>query len=439
MAGTDACSRRQMRIPLLSDPLHLVAALADANLFDRYLAYEAAGRWYFAGGVHTRVRVMRGVVETCTDTGTRRRARGAGLSVLSAELAALPLREWRAFGWAAFELGAPDGEPDGVLLELTVPEVEVRIRGREAVLLGFEHRRMSAAAEFLAGRRPWDDSGSDSVDLRLDDDGGYRSRVAATVEAIRSGQLSKAIVSRAVPVPVPIDLPATLVRGRSANTPARSFLLRTEDFGAVGFSPETVVEVSADGRVATTPLAGTRALLGSGSDDAFLRGELLADPKEVYEHAISVKAAVREMSAVCDDVSVEEFMAIALRGSVQHLASRVTGWLGPGRDYWHAFAMLFPAITASGIPKDDARRLISSLEPAPRGLYAGAIITCDIRGELDAALVLRSAFQQDGRTWVQAGAGIVADSRPDREFEETCEKLRSIAPYLVPAAVHDPA
>lgn len=126
-------------------------------------------------------------------------------------------------------------------------------------------------------------------------------------------------------------------------------------------------------------------------------------------------------------------MTVALRGSVQHLASRVAGWLGPGRDRWNAFAVLFPAITASGIPKDTARRLISSLEQEPRGLYAGAVLTCDVRGELDAALVLRSVFQQGGRTWLQAGAGIVADSKPDREFEETREKLSSIAPYLVRA------
>lgn len=199
--------------------------------------------------------------------------------------------------------------------------------------------------------------------------------MARAVETIRSDALAKAVISRRVPVPVPVDLPATLVRGREANTPARTFLLQTEAMAAVGFSPETVVEVAADGRVATTPLAGTRALVGDTADDAFLRGELLADPKEVFEHAVSVKAAFGEMAGVCDRVGVEEFMAVVPRGSVQHL----------------------------------------------------------IRGELDAALVLRSVFQQEERTWLQAGAGLVADSRPDREFEETCEKLRSIAPYLVPA------
>lgn len=257
--------------------------------------------------------------------------------------------------------------------------------------------------------------------------------MARAVETIRSGALAKAVISRRVPVPVPVDLPATLVRGREANTPARTFLLQTEAMAAVGFSPETVVEVAADGRVATTPLAGTRALVGDTADDAFLRGELLADPKEVFEHAVSVKAALGEMAGVCDRVGVEEFMAVVPRGSVQHLASRVTGRLGPGRDCWNAFAVLFPAITASGVPKDAARALIRDLEGVPRGLYAGAVLTCDIRGELDAALVLRSVFQQEERTWLQAGAGLVADSRPDREFEETCEKLRSIAPYLVPA------
>lgn len=430
---TKVRSRRQMRVRLPAEPLHLVAALARSDLFDQYIAYESKGHWSFAGGAFATVRVLPGAIETRTAAGVRRAGRGPGLAGLAEALGSLPLREWRAFGWAAFELGIEVDDPETVLMELIVPMVEVRFTRREALLLGFDHRFMNAAAEVLNTYQPAAGVELAPVPVEIGVDAGYRDRVARTVEAIRSGALAKAIVSRRVQVPVPVDLPATLVRGRAANTPARSFLLQTEETAAVGFSPETVVEVAADGRVATTPLAGTRARLGQDADDALLRGELFADPKEVYEHAISVKAACREMSIVCGQVCVEEFMTVAARGSVQHLASRVTGSLRPGLDRWHALAVLFPAITASGIPKDAAHRLIRALEQEPRGLYAGAVLTCDIRGGLDAALVLRSVFQQHGRTWIQAGAGVVADSRPDREFEETCEKLRSIAPYLVPA------
>jgi len=164
-----------------------------------------------------------------------------------------------------------------------------------------------------------------------------------------------------------------------------------------------------------------------------LRTELLADPKEVYEHAASVKLACEELGSVCDDVRVAEFMTVQSRGSVQHLASTVSGQLKQGQGPWCAFSALFPAITASGIPKRPAFDLIATLEERPRGLYAGAVLMCDDQGNLDAAVVLRSVFQENGQTWLRAGAGIVSQSRPEREYEETCEKLRSVAPYLVVA------
>jgi salicylate synthase len=142
-----------------------------------------------------------------------------------------------------------------------------------------------------------------------------------------------------------------------------------------------------------------------------------------------------ELRAVCDagSVQVTDFMAVEERGSVQHLASRVSGQLKQGSNAWHAFAGLFPAVTASGIPKAMACELIRRYEPQPRDLYSGAVLTVDEDGSLDAALVLRAVFQQSGRTWLRAGAGIVEPSTPDREFEETCEKLRSISRFLVPA------
>lgn len=130
---------------------------------------------------------------------------------------------------------------------------------------------------------------------------------------------------------------------------------------------------------------------------------------------------------------VDEFMAVLERGSVQHLASRVSGRLALGHDGWDALAAVFPAITATGVPKAAAFAAIRSYEPEPRGLYSGAVISADADGSLDAALVLRTAFQRDGRTWLRAGAGIVGASRPERELEETREKLRSVSRFLVPA------
>jgi anthranilate/para-aminobenzoate synthase component I len=119
---------------------------------------------------------------------------------------------------------------------------------------------------------------------------------------------------------------------------------------------------------------------------------------------------------------------------VQHLASRVSGQLAAGRRAWDAFHAVFPAVTASGVPKEAAYECIQRNEPEARGLYSGAVLTVDQHGAMDAALVLRSVYRQDGRTWLRAGAGIVGHSRPERELEETCEKLGSVGRFLVPAA-----
>jgi aryl carrier-like protein len=161
--------------------------------------------------------------------------------------------------------------------------------------------------------------------------------------------------------------------------------------------------------------------------------EFRADPKEIYEHAVSVQLAQDEVAAVSvpGSVVVDGFMRVVPRGSVQHLGSRVRGRLRPDATCWGAFARLFPAVTASGLPKALAFAAIGRHEDGPRGLHAGSVLTVDHEGALDAALVLRSVDQRDGRTWLRAGAGIVAQSTPERELEETREKLRSVSRFLV--------
>jgi salicylate synthase len=275
------------------------------------------------------------------------------------------------------------------------------------------------------------------VRVELADSGHYRSAVAAAVAAIRAGELEKVILSRTIDLGDDVDLPATYLAGREANTPARSFLLSLGGLQAAGFSPEIVAAVdavNAERRVTAQPLAGTRALTGRPESDADLRSQLLTDPKEVYEHAISVRAVWDELAAVClpDTVRVERYMAVQERGSVQHLGSLLSGRL-PAADpmaAWRAFQALFPSVTATGIAKGPARRLIADLEPRPRRLYAGAVLTADHDGALDAALSLRAMYRERQRAWLQAGAGIVRQSDPEREHEETCEKLRSIADFL---------
>jgi salicylate synthetase len=262
----------------------------------------------------------------------------------------------------------------------------------------------------------------------------YCAAVEAAVADIRDRLLEKVIMSRRVPAGRDFDMAAAYQTGREANTPARSFLLCLDGRQAAGFSPETVVEVDGSGRVSTQPLAGTRAFGLGIEHDRALSAELRSDPKEIYEHATSMRSSWLELGSVCTpgSVRVDEPMELRFRDTVQHLGSVVSGQLAAGCTPLDALAAVFPAAPASGIPKAPACACISRLESAARGPYAGSVFQLGSGGNLDAALMLRSVFQTSGSAWLQAGAGIVGPSRPEREFEETREKLGSVARHIVP-------
>ncbi|SFJ16495.1 salicylate synthetase [Amycolatopsis sacchari] len=417
--------------------LRAVAALARAG-FEDYVVYERDGAWTFAGGAlatitldATHVRV-RGIVESETEWS------GSPGAALRRALESLPVPGWRAYGFVHFGFskllsglrlrGA--AAPAGDLVRLIVPRTEVRLGADGVSVSGEEQARVrEILREPFTGTEPR----PRPIDVRADG-AGYRDRVALAVKEIRQGQYQKVILSRTVRIPYEADLVATYELGRAANTPARSFLLRLGGAEAAGFSPEVVVTVTPEGEVTTQPLAGTRAFGRGSEQDAAARAELESNPKEIFEHAVSVRTAQEELRRVCtpESVRVGDFMGIKERGSVQHLASLVNGRLAEGRTAWDALEALFPAVTASGIPKLESLDAIARLDEA-RGLYSGAVLTASDDGSLDAALVLRAVYQEDGAAWLRAGAGIVADSTPEREFEETCEKLTSVAPYVVPA------
>jgi salicylate synthetase len=234
-------------------------------------------------------------------------------------------------------------------------------------------------------------------------------------------------------VPFALDFPSTYRLGRRHNTPARSFLLQLSGFRALGYSPELVAAVHDDGVVITEPLAGTRALGRGAARDRQAREDLESNTKEIVEHAMSVRSSLQEIDEVAEPGSsaVVDFMTVRERGSVQHLGSTVTARLDASKDRMDALETLFPAVTASGIPKAAGVDAILRLDESPRELYSGAVVMFSADGGLDAALTLRTVYERDGRTWLRAGAGIIAASDPDREFEETCEKLATLAPHLV--------
>lgn len=438
---TDSFAER--RLGFTGDPLRIATAWA-AQSPGPYVLYENHGQVCWAEGAHLLVRIMADRV-LVDQAGTRRSfdAHGDPLATAGACLESIAGQAWRAYGWVSFELeGALHGRAhsrDAVLGCLMVPRREVRFGRTDVVLRAIDSADLGRLQTDLSDSVPGATAAraTGAMTAAVDIDYGadaYRAAVTASIDAIRSGRVDKVVLSRVVPISGEIDVPASYLRGRRANDPARSFLIDIGGWQAAGFSPEIVARVGARGEVMSQPLAGTRALLGNAADQD-RRAELVRDPKEVFEHAISVRIAADELSAVCagGTVGVREFMTVKERGSVQHLASELVGVLAPGRNRWDALAALFPAVTASGVPKAAACQLIGELEPVPRELYGGAVLTVDCDGDLDAALTLRAVFRHGGHTWLRAGAGIVAQSSPERELEETKEKLRSVSRHLVSA------
>ncbi|WP_308686688.1 salicylate synthase [Xanthomonas arboricola] len=433
----------ERRIDVVTPPLELAVGLAASLQSRRYTLYERGEEWSL--GMDSALDVVIDPDGTVRRSDTGVCTASSPCEGVAKALSDIPFEGWRAYGRADFELAhlihGPGGiQGSGPLLTLSIPRCEIRLRPGHAVLRALDRADLTALKALVAAC----DAGCaaqigppiriacDPAHAPVGDGHAYKQRVAAAVAEIHAHAYQKVILSRTVEAPAGLDMLASYLAGRRANTPARSFLLHDDDFQAYGFSPETVVEIDALGRISTQPLAGTRALCGDPAADERLRGELLADPKEIAEHAVSVKLALQEMADICrpDSLGVSEFMEVSRRGSVQHLASRVTGQLAPDRDAWSAFAALFPAVTASGIPKREALDSIRRHEPAPRGLYSGCVLLVDSDGTMDAALVLRAVFRRGERCWLQAGAGLVPSSTSEREWTETCEKLASVSSHL---------
>ncbi|MFF7230846.1 salicylate synthase [Streptomyces sioyaensis] len=420
------------------EPESVVAHLVESGLLTDFVVYEREQHWHVASDPVAEIRVHADhlrTVSAATRAETAYPWSGSPWEPIRAALARTAAEDWHAYGWLSFEL-ASGAENTELLGHLIIPGSELTI-SRHEVLVRTVDPELTARLRKLLAEIPerTEQPAPEPVEVAAADRS-YHNNVARAVAEIGRGELDKVILSRTVTVPYPVDMTATYVRGRAANTPARSFLLDLDGLQAAGFSPETVIEVTADGTATTQPLAGTRALTGEPETDRALRCELHRDPKEVFEHAMSVKLAAEELSSVgvAAQTRVGEFLTVKPRGSVQHLASRVTTELAEGRTAWDALGAVFPPVTASGIPKAAAYPLIRELEEEPRGMYAGAVLRAGADGSLDAALVLRAVYQRNGRAWLRAGAGVVGASRPDREYEETCEKLRSVSPYVVPKA-----
>jgi anthranilate synthase component 1 len=186
------------------------------------------------------------------------------------------------------------------------------------------------------------------------------------------------------------------------------------------------------GRAQTHPIAGTRPRGRTEAEDERLVEELKHNEKESAEHVMLVDLGRNDLGRVCEfgSVRVPKFMAVERYSHVMHLVSVVEGRLAPDRDALDSLVACFPAGTVSGAPKVRAMQIISDLEPAPRGIYAGAVGYVDFAGNLDFCIAIRTIVMRGTRAMVQAGAGIVADSQPTSEYQETCDKAQALIEAL---------
>ncbi len=210
------------------------------------------------------------------------------------------------------------------------------------------------------------------------------------------------------------------------------------DFGPeklVGSSPEVLVRLEGE-RIELRPIAGTRPRGKDEEEDKRLAQELLTDPKEVAEHIMLVDLGRNDVGRVSryGTVEVNELMVIERYSHVMHIVSNVRGKLSPGKDALDVLRACFPAGTVSGAPKVRAMEIIEELEPCRRGPYAGAVGYFNFAGNMDLAITIRTLMLREGKVWVQAGAGIVADSQPEREYQETINKARGMMAALTLAA-----
>lgn len=254
----------------------------------------------------------------------------------------------------------------------------------------------------------------------------FESAVRKAIEYIYAGDCIQVVLSQRFSQPVSAP-PLNLYRAlRSINPSPYMFYLQMDDMTLIGASPEVLVTVQ-EGKAITRPIAGTRPRGQTPEEDAQLEAELLSDPKERAEHIMLVDLGRNDLGRVCEygTVRVPELMIIERYSHVMHIVSEVVGQLRPNADAFDVLRACFPAGTVSGAPKVRAMEIIDELEPTRRGVYAGAVGYFSFTGEMDTCITIRTILLKDGVAHVQAGAGIVADSVPEREYQECLNKARA--------------
>lgn len=255
----------------------------------------------------------------------------------------------------------------------------------------------------------------------------YCSMVEKTKHYIKEGDIFQGVISRRFEAEYDGSLLNAYRVLRTTNPSPYMYYMQIKDMQIAGTSPETMVKLT-NGKLMTFPVAGTRQRGKSIEEDQVLEKELLADEKECAEHNMLVDLARNDLGRISEygSVKVADYMAIHRFSKVMHIASTVVGDLAKGKTCGDTIEALLPAGTLSGAPKFRACEIIDELEPVARGVYGGAIGYMDFSGNLDVCIAIRTAVKKGKKVYVQAGAGIVADSIPENEYQECANKAGAV-------------
>lgn len=327
-------------------------------------------------------------------------------------------------------------------LHTEAADLEGRYRiAEEAIFEALERTARPSAAEMAGGRAAGDRTRTapvaplaDPIDTSLGREE-YIRAVEVAKDAIAGGEAIQVVLARRQSFDLPLDAATgTTLDGiglyralRRVNPSPYLFFVRTPTYEVVGASPELLLQAEGD-RLTTHPIAGTRPRGADSREDGLLAEQLQRDPKERAEHVMLVDLGRNDLGRVSrpGTVTVSKYMEVERYSHVLHLVSHVEGRLAPGLDALDALKSVFPAGTLSGAPKVRAMQLIAAAEGERRGLYGGAVGYLGYDGNLDTAITIRSAVLKDGQAHVHTGAGIVAGSVPEREFEETEHKAAAL-------------
>ncbi len=427
---------QELFIPGQTDPLILLQNLIDSQLFSDYMMYQQEREVRIAANPLATVSVSAETLDVNCLGQTWSEPIHDPLKQVESALASLPLENWTAYGYISFDLARfyypYTKQVKQPLLYFFVPETELKITpdGVQAKSLSLA-TQISEICSSSSSFKPYRATTLTEIDWTKKER--YTTQVEQLIQAIQSKKLHKAIISHALKLKGELDLIGTYALGTQDNNFARSYCLKIGDVCGVGFSPEILMEIRADNLVVTNPLAGTRARGENLEEDIRLQRELFSEAKEVKEHALSIWLVQQEMESFCipKTIQIRDFMQVKKYRYVQHISSQVLGEIRPDKTLWDALKALFPAVTVSGIEKHQAIEWIDRLEDEPRGIYAGAIGWINSKNQVDLAIPIRSAYQYKDWIHLNAGAGIMAESIPQREYIECRNKMNTILTNLV--------